>query len=303
ISPPLNPATAVEKIDHVSILTHDIERSINEYEQLFDTEFFVTEPVGMQSIQATKSAMSANGIELVETKDKNLVKRYGESAWATALKVPNVELALAQLKRHGVTALDTQTAARRTVALLDTNDTVGLPIKLVSYTPHYSIADLEVVKAWKKRQGTSLERSVRERVVVDQLDHVIIMVRDLEKSMRFFETVFGSVFSRARGSDFATDGLGIELVQSPKSQVLTRSGADSAIGFLSFKVNNYDQSRQLLKKHKAYELKEHSLDTRRVALMALSQPLLGIELIEYEPLAHPIAANEMRIDLSSSVSR
>jgi len=297
-----------EKIDHVTVCVKNLEETIKLYERFFETEFFRVKPVALGALGVRATALNAFGIELAEAgvgdgEAAKFQKRMGDALWGIAFKVPDLEEAIAAMQTHGLRLLAREDNATRKVAVFHPEDTFGVLLKLVEYTPSYAIGSLETVEQWKKSNPSrqaGAPSSEKPRLKVEKINHALLIVSDLSKATRFFMALFGSRFYDPGSRNFTADGLGFELIGNPASGLLKKNGAEGVFAFLSLKIADFEQALDLLGAGGGQVLQKRILSTRKVALVYPTPLGIGLELIEYRPLAHPIVGLEMEESLKSA---
>ena len=125
-------------------------------------------------------------------------------------------------------------------------------------------------------------------------------VSDINQARAFFGDLFGTVFPEPHTmpgsrSQLSVDGLGLELITGSRAQGNSWEGASA----VSFKVPNHSQAAVAMEARGLKPLATRDLPTRKVSLYAGGAGIgMGIELIEYRPLAHPIVSLELRAVLT-----
>lgn len=326
----------VEKVDHFMVCVSNLKQAIGAYSDLFGDEFYPVEPYALDKWGATQAALGASGIELVEAAPTGaaaeFIKRAGEAIVGVAFKTPDLQDAIAGMQARNIRLIAKAEGPTRKVALFHPEDAHGVMIKLVEYLPAYTIADLEVVTAWRKAQGlTPIAKPATEkpRIAAEKIDHIIIYVKEIDKAREFFGELFGTHFPDARTSassrvKISVEGfLGLELLASttpelpagttPESSVANYVASSvikfiarrSAPGFsgegvsaISFKVSNFDESVAALAAMGSKPGATRDLPSRKVALYGPGGGLgAGLELIQYRPFAHPTVALDMMATL------
>ncbi len=293
----------IERIDHVMVCVKDLKESSNYYAELFGTVFYPVEPYALGKFGIRKAALDATGIELAEAapdgEAAQFIKRAGEAVLGIAFKVPDLAEAVAAMQSQGVRLNASEEGATRKAAVFHPQDAFGAMIKLVEYLPTYSVADLEVVTLWRQLQGLPAmpEEGKKPRIAAEKIDHIIFSIKDLDAARKFYGDLFVTKFPEPHATKgegpttkMAVDGWGIELIQQRKEKP-----REDAVAAVSFKVSNFADASAALKAREMTPGLTRDLPTRKVALYGPKGMLgMGIELIEYRPLAHPIVGLDMR---------
>ena len=92
----------VERIDHIVVVTKDLTDAAKRFSDLFGSQFYG--PIQMPGI---KISFDNLGFELMEATEPGnpvgeRVEKYGEGVAWIALKVPNLDEAVAELKAKGI---------------------------------------------------------------------------------------------------------------------------------------------------------------------------------------------------------
>lgn len=286
-------------LDHAIVCVKSLDEATKVYERYFEPEVFKVKPLALTSLGVRAAALNAFGIELVEAgggEAARFLERMGDGLWGVAFRVPDLDEAVAAMETHGLRPLAREGDATRSVAVFDPKDTFGVLIKLIQYTPFYPIADLDTVEIWKKRNpssGNPAPAAEMPKLKVEKINHAILIVKDLPPAMRFFSSLFGSRFYDPGTRGFTADGLGIELLVNPNNWQLKKSGTEGVFAFLSLKISGYEQALDLLAAGGGKVALKRILPNRKVALVIPTPLNIGLELIEYRPLAHPIVTLEM----------
>jgi hypothetical protein len=304
-----------ERVDFVPVCVRDLDAAMARYSGLFDTEFYPLAPGAYLALGSERIALSAVGIALVEaTRPASylaaFIERAGEAALGLALKAHDRAAAVAGLAALDVPLLAQAETEQRREALLDPNAAHGVMLHVVEYSPAYGISTLEATNLWREERGLEpLTASWSdERVQAERLDHFLIYVADLERARGRFSDLLGTRFpvskrSAVRPAAVATDGTGIELIQAltpdilPARFIASRTRPEftgEGVAHISLKVANFEAADRLLRDAGFELIAERDLPTRRVALFGPGGGFgIGIELIAYRPLVHPMAALEM----------
>ena len=293
----------VEKIDHVMVCVTDLKRATAAYSDLFGNGFHAIDPLALDGWGVKRAAINAIGIELIEAAPAGpaaeFIQAVGETLTGIAFKVPDLEQGVAAMQARQIRLISRGANSVRKVAVFQPEDAHGVMIKLVEYVPAYTVGELDLVEAWRQAQGrpaTAAPASGKPQILAEKIDHVLIRVGDINHARAFFGELFGTVFPEPHAmagsrSEMCVDGLGLELL----SALRTGAGSQDGVGAVSFKVPNYEQAAAAMESRGLKPGMTRSLPTRKVALYAGGGGIgMGIELIEYRPLAHPIASLEMR---------
>lgn len=145
----------VEKLDHVVILVRDLDEAIRFFSELFETEFTI---VGDFKFADVKSAIDPLGIELAQplTPDGSAAKRLernGEGLADIALKVENLEKAMAEMESRGIRVVAKLDLGSVKEAVLHPKDTHGVMIALTEYTVEDPVATLRALLPQDRDSG------------------------------------------------------------------------------------------------------------------------------------------------------
>ncbi len=305
----------VHGIDHVMVAVTDLERAAGFYGPLFGTDFFPVEDGALAPSGFGPAAMSAEGIELVVAEGAEaaaFVESCGEAGVGFALRVPDVDAAVDALTGRGMRLVGKAEHATRKEAAFHPGDLHGVMLKVVEYLPSYSVGDIEVVNAWRTAQGDEPRPRPRpEGNWIDALgiDHVIMYMQDLDAARarygELLHTRFPEPHGRPGSSRMSVDGIGLELIGAGKSflnvdeflQSRQRGGhSGDGIAAVSFAVVDFGRAVAALADRGIEAGGTRDLPTRKVALYTGKGEAglgLGLELIEYRRLAHPITCLDM----------
>ena len=128
------------KIDHIGIIVHDIEAALNVYEAALGLPLKEVTEVPDQKVRVAFLPIGESSLELVQpTSDdtgtaKFLAKR-GEGIHHICIEVPDIEAAVARLKKHGVQLIDQEPrqGAHGRVAFIHPNGAHGVLVELVEH--------------------------------------------------------------------------------------------------------------------------------------------------------------------------
>jgi catechol 2,3-dioxygenase-like lactoylglutathione lyase family enzyme len=306
----------VERIDHVTVAVSDLDAAKIFYEDLTGQQFYPLEPLALEGFGIAGAAMAASGLELVEARSEGkaaaFIERAGEAVLGMALKVVDLEQAVAAAERRGLRLLGRDRSEVREVAVFDPEPSFGVMLKFVEYMPGYAVSDLEIVKRWRLANGLSELPEPpppgKPTMRVQGIDHILVFVKDIERARHFFSDLLGSRFpkphlrSGAR-TKLSVDGLGIELIAGTETKgwvnrfIGGRKGGGATgegVAYVSMKVDSYQEAHAALAAGGYREVATTILPTRKVALMVREEgPGIGFEIIEYRPLAHRLVAQEM----------
>jgi methylmalonyl-CoA/ethylmalonyl-CoA epimerase len=129
----------IEKIDHIGVAVQSIDKALGLFRDVLELELGGTEEVATQKVQVAFLKVGETRLELLEpTQEDSNVGKYlaskGEGIHHVALKVDNIEAALAQLKAQGVRLINEQPvpgAHGARVAFLHPKGTYGMLLELV----------------------------------------------------------------------------------------------------------------------------------------------------------------------------
>ena len=129
----------IEKIDHIGVAVQSIDKALGLFRDVLGLELGGTEEVATQKVQVAFLKVGETRLELLEpTQEDSNVGKYlaskGEGIHHVALKVDNIEAALAQLKAQGVRLINEQPvpgAHGARVAFLHPKGTYGMLLELV----------------------------------------------------------------------------------------------------------------------------------------------------------------------------
>ena len=136
----------IEKISHVAICVRDLEKASRFFADLLDTEFAY---LGEYKELDLRNIMSPLGIELVEplTPDGMMAKvldQRGEGLACLALKVSNLEEAIAKMTSRGLRLMSRSEKGGFNAAVFHPKDTFGVLIELTEYkTKHPVVSALQ----------------------------------------------------------------------------------------------------------------------------------------------------------------
>lgn len=308
----------VQRIDHVMVPVRDLEGARQDYEALFGTRFHELRDESLSAAGGGRTLLAPEGIQLVEVRGGELARfaqRAGENAIGMALRVPDVDEAESVFLSAGSKPVGRCRSAGWRAVAFDASSTCGAIVKLVEYLPNYTVADLEVVNLWREAKGAEVpHRGPGPRIRARGIDHVLFYVNDITSAQKAFTDRLRTRFPRAHqgvvsDSSLSVDGIGIELISGPRgagiaSFIASRTG-DGATGEgifgVSFRVDDYREAVRALSERGIEPIATRDLPTRQVALYRPSPRLgLGLEIIEYRPLAHPLACLEMVEDIRAT---
>jgi len=122
-----------EKIDHVAIRVREAKKAIEFFSGLFNTEFSKLNEVKEADIRIFVDPI---GIEIIEplTPDgptSKAIEKRGEGLAVLALKVVNLEEAIAEMKSKGIRMIGKQVESNFKAAQFHPADTYGAMIELI----------------------------------------------------------------------------------------------------------------------------------------------------------------------------
>jgi LAO/AO transport system kinase len=105
------PTMTSTKIDHVGVAVNSIAESLAFYEKILGLEPQGTEEVAEQKVKVSFLPCGDSEIELLESTEPDgpiarYIEKNGEGVQHIAIRVENIELALAELKEKGVRLID-----------------------------------------------------------------------------------------------------------------------------------------------------------------------------------------------------
>lgn len=134
----------VEKIDHINLYVNDAEKVAKLFSDIMDIRFL--KPLAPDAgYNLTMSFDNKLGFKLSQpTSTDSPIARYieehGEGIAAIALKVPNIDEAIAELKAKGIGILRRGESQDTKFAVTDPKNTFGIQFELVEYDSVASIA-------------------------------------------------------------------------------------------------------------------------------------------------------------------
>ena len=98
-------------IDHVAIAVHDLDEAIGRHHALFGAEPLWREAVTEQGVEEAMIAIGGSFVQLLaplspDTPVGKFLTKYGEGLHHIAYAVPDIELALDELKAEGARLVD-----------------------------------------------------------------------------------------------------------------------------------------------------------------------------------------------------
>lgn len=176
------PPVQLEKLDHVIVMTLDLDRTKAFFEDIFASEF--SRLITQESPVWDLREVAGDGLDICAPlhPDGNMaksIKGRGEGLGALGLKVADLEVADREMQKRGVRQATKYANGDFSKIFYHPKDCFGVLLNLRHYPPR-------VGAEWKKKwPPTTMER----------IDQVMIMVSDLEKAAAFFADLFGLKFS------------------------------------------------------------------------------------------------------------
>ena len=126
------------ELDHIGIAVHDLQSVIQTLERAFDLQPDSSEEVSDQKVRIADYNLSGSVVEFFEpTAEDSPVKKFlqkkGNGLHHIALKVKDIDLLLAQLKKKGFRLIDEKAktgAGGKRIAFLHPQDFNGILIEL-----------------------------------------------------------------------------------------------------------------------------------------------------------------------------
>jgi len=191
----------VEGIDHVNILVKDLEAAMDFFCDVFGSKFIG--PIDHQPQLPIRIAVDNVGFALQSptSRDHPFAKQIderGEGVGSIAVKVSDIDEGVAELKAKGLRLVRMPPEQREIVelpslksALFSGENAFGVQIELVQYdAPHPAgIGNLGMLPKlpWFKKTAEPIMQ-------VERIDHIHVLVKDMEAAMSFFSSAFGSQF-------------------------------------------------------------------------------------------------------------
>ncbi len=191
----------VEGIDHVNILVKDLEAAMDFFCDVFGSKFIG--PIDHRPQLPIRIAVDNVGFALQSptSRDHPFAKQIderGEGVGSIAVKVSDIDEGVAGLKAKGLKPVRMPPEEREIVelpslksALFSGENAFGVQFELVQYdAPHPAgIGNLGMLAKlpWVKKTTEPIMK-------VERIDHIHILVKDMEAAMSFFSSAFGSQF-------------------------------------------------------------------------------------------------------------
>ncbi|MCT4620730.1 MAG: methylmalonyl-CoA epimerase [Marinisporobacter sp.] len=101
----------VLKVDHIGVAVKNLEESLKFYQEMLGLDLQGTEVVEEQKVKVAFLPVGESEIELLESTDPDgpiakFIEKKGSGLQHVALRVPNIEEAIAELKEKGVRMID-----------------------------------------------------------------------------------------------------------------------------------------------------------------------------------------------------
>ncbi|QZY54713.1 methylmalonyl-CoA epimerase [Crassaminicella profunda] len=101
----------VLKVDHIGVAVKNLEESLKFYQEILGLDLQGTEVVEEQKVKVAFLPVGESEIELLESTDADgpiakFIEKKGSGLQHVALRVPNIEEAIAELKEKGVRMID-----------------------------------------------------------------------------------------------------------------------------------------------------------------------------------------------------
>ncbi|QXM07251.1 methylmalonyl-CoA epimerase [Crassaminicella indica] len=101
----------VLKVDHIGVAVKNLEESLKFYQEILGLELQGTEIVEEQKVKVAFLPVGDSEIELLESTDPDgpiakFIEKKGAGLQHIALRVPNIEEAIKELKEKGVRMID-----------------------------------------------------------------------------------------------------------------------------------------------------------------------------------------------------
>lgn len=128
----------VVKVDHIGIAVSSLEESLRFYTEMLGMELHGTETVAAQKVKTAFLPLGESEIELLESTDPDgpigkFIESKGQGIQHIALRVDDIDAALADLKAKGVRLIDEQArygAGGAKIAFIHPKATNGVLIEL-----------------------------------------------------------------------------------------------------------------------------------------------------------------------------
>ena len=128
----------IKHIDHIGIAVSDIESSLKFYRDVLGLNFEGTEVVEEQKVKIAFLPLGEGEFELLESTEEEgpiakFIEKKGEGIQHIALRVDNIEEALAELKSNGIKLIDEEPrkgAGGAKIAFLHPKATGGVLLEL-----------------------------------------------------------------------------------------------------------------------------------------------------------------------------
>jgi methylmalonyl-CoA/ethylmalonyl-CoA epimerase len=128
----------VTKVDHIGVAVSNLEESLKLYTELLGMKLHGTETVAEQKVKVAFLPLGDTEIELLESTEPDgpiakFIENKGQGIQHIALRVENVEEALAELKEKGIRLIDETPrygAGGAKIAFLHPKSTNGVLVEL-----------------------------------------------------------------------------------------------------------------------------------------------------------------------------
>ena len=128
----------VLKVDHIGVAVSNLEESLKLYTEVLGMKLHGTETVAEQKVKVAFLPLGDTEIELLESTEPDgpiarFIETKGQGMQHIALKVENIEKALAEMKEKGIRLIDEQPrygAGGAKIAFLHPKSTNGVLIEL-----------------------------------------------------------------------------------------------------------------------------------------------------------------------------
>lgn len=146
----------VERIDHIHIAVRDMDKAVEFFSEIFETNFGDAVEVPEFNIQGKLCPL---GIELVASTSPDgavnqFIQRRGEGLYHIAFKVPDIEQAIVELQSRGLRMIGREQMGNLKEAQFHPKDSFGVMIELAEYEEVHG-AEVAAKSASSPAQSTS----------------------------------------------------------------------------------------------------------------------------------------------------
>jgi len=296
----------VEAVDNINVFVKDLEVAVKHFSGILGTQFIGPFTVGKTQ---DKVAYDSLGFKIVAaTSPTSRVTKYidehGEGVAAIGLKVPDIEEAIRELATKDIDILEREEKpGPLKTAVTDPKDAYGVSFELTEYrgVRPVTIAGLQLRGVIQHIPWIS--ESPKSNKKVEAIDHIHILVKDLEAAVKRFCDILGTPFVgpqlvKKTQNKTAFNFLGLEIMASalPTSYVVKHIDEyGEGVANIGLKVSDIEEAIVGLaakdigiirKRDEVGPLKFAHTDPK-------NNHGVGFELVEYK-YVHPVVLAELQ---------